>query len=126
MSSAICGVRSGPPINGEREELDPLRSELLSLRFIFKVTLAAPGAVVTAYPFSHGISGASFHFPKAAFPPLRPDAITVFTRALSNSTASQSCLLWHWGLARPTGKKVFKAHALYSSGLHSHPSGLMR
>ncbi|KAJ1100065.1 hypothetical protein NDU88_005154 [Pleurodeles waltl] len=32
MSSAICGVRSGPPVNREREELDPLRSELLSLR----------------------------------------------------------------------------------------------
>ncbi|KAJ1136092.1 hypothetical protein NDU88_002510 [Pleurodeles waltl] len=32
ISSAIRGVRSGPPVNGEREELDPLRSELLSLR----------------------------------------------------------------------------------------------
>ncbi|KAJ1190112.1 hypothetical protein NDU88_006851 [Pleurodeles waltl] len=32
ISSAIRGVRSGPPVSGEREELDPLRSELLSLR----------------------------------------------------------------------------------------------
>ncbi|KAJ1186688.1 hypothetical protein NDU88_003469 [Pleurodeles waltl] len=32
ISLAIRGVRSGPSVNGESEELDPLRSELLLLR----------------------------------------------------------------------------------------------
>ncbi|KAJ1159507.1 hypothetical protein NDU88_000014 [Pleurodeles waltl] len=102
MSSAIRGVRSGPPVTGDREELDLLRGELLSLR----VTLAAPGAVIAAYNvLTEGLRGL-FLLLRVPLPPLRPDAVTLFTRASSNFTTSQSSLLQRWA---PLGRQAQKS-----------------
>ncbi|KAJ1181284.1 hypothetical protein NDU88_006492 [Pleurodeles waltl] len=92
MSSAIRGVRSGPPVNGEREELDPLCSELLSLSSPYRLSCSS-GAAVPDHDVLLEVPGASLvvaHTLRARAPLLlpRPSAASISPRPSGRHVAS--------------------------------------
>ncbi|KAJ1177747.1 hypothetical protein NDU88_002999 [Pleurodeles waltl] len=115
--SAIRGVRSGPPVNWEREELDPLRSELLSLRASRRlhcpsgvpfadpdILLEAPGVpefLYLCYALGHRSCFLGLPLLRARFG--SPGCHT--TRARSQSAPESRCRYTSSGTGAPPGQE---------------------